>query len=231
MANKFRCPHCNKSYSRESWFRKHECEKRKRFEQQHHMDFRRGLRIYTHWRSRNGYLRRGKEITPDEFIKSQMYNTFMKLVQFTSDNWVITSLRYLDFLIDLRIAEAKWTSEETLKAYRDYTRRNEDPLIQTKSTCQWIKEWCEVHNVARSEFFSKVSPGMALQMVTTNRISPWVLFGYDRAVSELLSRVTDDWLCSANEYLNNSYWINRLTSSDDTKQAIQAECERLFGDE
>jgi hypothetical protein len=155
----------------------------------------------------------------------------MNLVKFASDNWVITSLRYLDFLIDMRIAESKWTHEETLKAYRDYTRRNEDPISQTKNTYHCITEWCETNKVDRAEFFAKVPAGAALQLITTNRLSPWVLFGYDRSVNDLLSRVSDDWLCSINEYLNNSYWINRLTMSEETKQAIQAECERLFGNE
>lgn len=231
MANKFRCPYCNKSYSRESWFRKHLCEKRKRFEQIHNMDFVRGLRIYTHWRIRNGYVRRGKKVTEQDFINSQFYKSFMNLVKFTSDNWVITSLRYLDFLIDFRIAEVNWTNEETLKTYREYTRRTEDPIIQAKATYETIQAWCESNGVDRREFFAKIPPGAALQMITTNRISPWVLFGYDRSVNDLLSRVSDDWVCSINEFLNNSYWINRLKSSEETQKSVQAECERLFGDE
>jgi hypothetical protein len=230
--NKFRCPYCNKAYARESWFRKHNCEKRQRFEQIHHMDFRRGLRLYTHWRIRNGYLKgRSKEITAKEFIASQFYTSFMKLVKFTSDNWVITSLKYLDFLIDNRIAEAKWTNEDTLKLYRDHTRRHDDPIVQTKETFESIKAWCEHNEIARCEFFAKVPPGTALQMVTSNRLSPWVLFGYDRSIKDLLTRMSSDWICSVNEFLNNAYWINKLRGSQDTQEAVQNECERFFGDE
>ncbi len=230
MPDKFRCPYCNKAYARESWFRKHTCAKRKRFEQMHHMDFRRGLRIYTHWRTRNGYLRRGKEITPQEFISSQFYESFMSLVKFTSDNWVITSLRYLDFLIDFRIAESKWMTEETLKSYRDHARRNDDPITQTKETFEAIKYWCEKNEIERRDFFAKIPPGQALQMITTNRLSPWVLFGYDKSVNDLLTRMNNDWICSINEFLNNSYWINRIKTCEDICAAIQTECERLFDD-
>lgn len=229
--NKFRCPYCNKSYARESWFRKHDCEKRRRFEQIHQMDFQRAWSIYAHWRNRNGYVKRNKEVTEKDFIDSQFYKSFMNLVKFVSDNWVISRFRYLDFLIDFRIPEPKWTSEETLKAYRDWSRRSDDPVAQAKDTHKCITEWCEVNGMDRREFFAKVTPGTALQMITTNRISPWVLFGYDRSVNDLLTRVSDDWVCSINEFLNNSYWINRLKSSEETKHAVQAECERLFGDE
>lgn len=230
MTNQFRCPYCNKLYARESWFRKHQCEKRKRFEQTHRIDFRRGLSIYTHWRIRNGYVRRGKEVTPQDFINSPFYTSFMNLVQFTSDNWVITSIRYMDFLIDLRIAEAKWTSEETLDQYRDFVRRNEDPISQSNTTYEAIKSWCEKNSVDKCQFFAKVSPGTALKMIASNQISPWVLFGYDRAIN-LLERVNDDWLGAVNEYINNKYWLSRINGSEGTKQSIQAECERLFGDE
>jgi hypothetical protein len=192
------------------------------------MDFGRGLRIYTHWRIRNGYLKRGKNITPKEFISSPFYDSFMNLVKFTSENWVITSLRYLDFLIDYRVAEPKWMKEETLKAYREHSRLNDNPIAQTKETFEAIKHWCEKNSVDRHEFFAKVPPGQALQLITTNRLSPWVLFGYDRAVAELLARMNDDWICSVNEFLNNLYWINRIKTAEQISEAIQAECERLF---
>lgn len=231
MTNSFRCPYCNKSYSRESWYRKHDCEKKHRFEQVHKMDFRRGLRLFTHWRKRNGYLKQGKEITAETFIKHWMYKSFMGLVKFTSDNWVITSLRYLDFLIDQRIAEAKWVSEESLKTYRDFIRRNEDPVSQSKLTAEAIKSWCMKNEIDRREFFMKVSPGAALQMIIANQISPWVLFGYDRAKDGLLTRVNDDWLSSVNEFINSKYWINRILDSEAMQTIIQTECERLFGDE
>lgn len=194
------------------------------------MDFIRGLRLYEHWRRRNGFLRKGKEITAQEFITSQFYNSFMKLVQFTTDNWVITSLKYLDFLIDGRFAEHKWMSQDTLDQYRTHLRRSEDAVSQTKTTCVAIKQWCEKNEVDRREFFAKITTGSALQMVVTNQISPWVLFGYDRSVNELLSRVNDDWLHSINEHLNNAYWINKIRASQDTQHVIQAECERVLGE-
>ena len=227
MANNFRCPYCNKAYARESWYRKHDCEKRRRFEQIHKMDFRRGLRLFSHWRRQ--FERRGKEITAEKFINHWMYNSFMNLVKFTSDNWVITSIRYLDFLIHFRIAEAKWTNEETLKTYREYIRRNEDPISQSKITFDAINSWCNTNSVDRREFFAKIPPGTALKMVATNQISPWVLFGYDRA-RDLLTRVNDDWLCTVNEYINNKYWIDKITDSEDMQRSIQTECERLFDD-
>jgi hypothetical protein len=233
MANSFRCSYCNKAYARESWYRKHEhvCEKRKRFEQAHQMDFHRGIRLYTHWRVRNNYVRKGRTITPQEFIDSQYFKAFMRLVTFTSENWVITSIRYLDFLMDYRIAENRWCHEDTLKTYREHTRRFEDPINQSKITCQAISDWCKNNETDTKEFFAKIPPGQALQMVVNNQLSPWVLFGYDRSVSDLLSRMNDDWLSSINEFINNKYWINKITGCENVQRSIQAECERQLGDE
>jgi hypothetical protein len=229
----YRCPYCNKSYTRESWYDKHKlnCEKLKRFEQIHRMDFRRGLQLFNHWRVRNGFVHRGKTITAEKFINHWMYKSFMKLVRFTSENWVITSVRYLDFMIDHHVGDAKWCNEETLKLYREYIRRTEDPISQSKITCQIISDWCRQNQIDRKEFFAKIPPGQAFQMIAANRLSPWVLFGYDRSVQDLLSRVNDDWLSSVNEIINNKYWINKITECDTVQQSIQAECERSFSDE
>ncbi len=227
--NSFRCAYCNKGYTRESWFRKHRCAKQDRFEQRNRMDFRQGLRLYTHWRVRNGYVTRGKPVTAEKFVSSQFYNAFMTLVKYTSDNWVITSIRYLDFLIDYHIGDAKWTNDDTLKTYREYIRRHEDPISQSKITYEAIISWCDKNSVDRREFFVKIPPGVALKMIASNQLSPWVLFGYDRA-RDLLNRVNDDWLCSVNEYINNKYWIGKIADSEDRQRSIQTECERLFGE-
>ena len=237
MANNYRCSYCNKSYSRQSWYDKHlqDCEKKKRFEQIHNMDFIRAMNLFVHWRRRGGWLKRGDDVKSKEFAKKfvdhWMYQTFMNLVKFTSENWVITSIRYLNFCIDHHIADKKWMHEETLKLYREYIRRTEDPISQSKITADAIKNYCEKNKIDRREFFLKVPTGTAYQMVRDNMISPWVLFGYDRARDGLLSRVNDDWLSSVNEFINNKYWITKIMGSTDTQRSIQAECERLFGDE
>src|SRR4051812_740787 len=119
MVNQFRCAYCNKSYARESWFRKHDCEKRRRFEQIHNMDFIRALNLFIYWRKRGGWLKRGEDTNTKEFAqkfaKHFMYQSFVDLAKFATENWVITSIRYLTFCIDHRIADKKWTNEETLR--------------------------------------------------------------------------------------------------------------------
>jgi hypothetical protein len=235
MSDNFRCSYCNKSYSRKSWYEKHllDCEKKKRFEQIHNMDFIRALNLFIHWRRRGGWLKRGEDTNSKEFAMKFtdhfMYKVFTDLAKFTTENWVITSIRYLNFCIDHHVADKKWTNEETLKLYREYIRRTEDPINQSKMTIQIIKDYCERNHIDRREFFMKVPTGTAYQMVIANQISPYVLFGYDRSREGLLSRVNDDWLCSVNQFINNKYWISKITG--DTKRSIQAECERLFGDE
>lgn len=234
---KFRCSYCNKAYSRQSWYEKHlqDCEKKKRFEEIHNMDFIRALNLFIHWRRRGGWLKRGEDTNSVEFAKKFsnhfMYQVFMDLAKFVTENWVITGIRYLNFCIDHHIADKKWMHEETLKVYREHIRRTEDFSSQSKVTVEAIKAYCVKHQLDQREFFVKVPTGTAYQMVRDNQISPWILFGYDRARDGLLSRVNDDWLHSINEIINNKYWIAKVTGSEDTQRSIQAECERLFGDE
>jgi hypothetical protein len=223
----FKCPYCNRSYSRESWYRKHNCKQKERFEQVHSMNFIRGLRVYQHWRKRNGFLHKGKSIKPEDFINSPFYTTFINLVKFTSENWVITSFRYLDFLIDRRVPEAQWRTEEILSAYREYIRRNDDPKDQIKETHKHIDHWCNHHEINIRDFFDKISIGQAIELITTNRLSPWILFGYDKAV-KLLGRFDDDRLCVVDEFLNSKYWITRIQKSPDIMQSVQHECDILF---
>lgn len=237
MTNNYRCSYCNKQYTRQSWYDKHlqVCEKKRRFDEMYNMDFIRALQLFVHWRRRGGWMKRGDDSKSKEFAKKFtnhfMYKVFMDLVKFVSENWVITGVRYLNFLIDYHIADKKWTHEETLRLYRDHIRRTEDPISQSKTTADIVKAYCVKNHMDTREFFTMVPTGTAYQMVRDNQISPWVLFGYDRSRDGLLSRVNDDWMHSVNEFINNKYWINKIMGSEDTQRSIQAECERLFGDE
>lgn len=225
----YKCAFCQKTYDRKSWYDKHVCNKKKRFEELHNMSSIRAFRLYSHWRKRLGYLRKHKTISQKEFISSSFYETFVKLANYTVENWVISSFRYLDFIIDHRIAESKWMSEDTLHSYREHYNKNEDAMAQTKQTITNIRTWCNKNSTDLQHFFSVVTAGQYAMMILDNKISPWVLYGYDKA-EVLLNNLNEDRRCFIEEFLNADYWKNRVVHADELHRSIQIECGQLFND-
>src|ERR1700748_3441043 len=93
----YRCVHCEKSFVRESWFKRHMCMKKERFSQVTNLDQIRALKLFNSWRRQNGYAKKGKDIDMAGFQKSPYAKLFLDLVNFTNENWTITPFKYLNW--------------------------------------------------------------------------------------------------------------------------------------
>ena len=229
---KFRCTFCDKTFSRESWYKKHMCEKKRRFIAANSITSIAGHRLFNHWQRRAKLLRRGKEKTMTEFCRSPYYNTFIKLAEFVSRVNVITGYSYVDWLVDNKIPEKKWTDEEgqSMQGYFDYIRKSEDPETQAISSCKNIMEWCDVKGIAPDIFFEKITPGQALNMVRANELSPWVLFGYDPSLASLVSRFSDEVFFTLNEHINTRYWTDKIAKDQESAQRVTDCCKKKLRD-
>ena len=70
-----------------------------------------------------------------------------------------------------------------------------------------------------TEFFKTITPGQALNMVRENKLSPWVLLGYQQCVDELTSRFKQELLFTLNDHINVPYWLEK-TEQDEIGMAM-----------
>lgn len=227
-SRKFKCAFCSKSFTREVWFRRHMCDKRKRFHESHNLDTVFGLKFYDYWCSRQGFKRRGKPITMEHFVASPYYNTFVRLSAWGRDNYLITPYLYLDWIIASATPERDWFKPSTLAQYRQYIIKVDNPELQAKVSHENALSWCREKKVPVNRFFATIGPGEAVNMMAMRKLMPWVVFGYDQAVADLLSRFNDEWLQILNEKINTSHWINKISSDPDGARVIQIECQKRF---
>ena len=232
LERKFTCTFCDKTFSRESWYKKHMCEKKRRFIKANEITSISGHRLFNHWQRRAKLLRRGKEKTMTEFVRSPYYNTFITLAEFVSRVNVITGYSYVDWLVDNKVPERKWTDNEGqgMQDYFDYIRKTEDPETQATSTCKSIKDWCELKGINSDIFFEKITPGQALNMVRANELSPWVLFGYTPCVEGLVSRIGDEVLFTLDDHISVRYWIDKVAKEKDNAVRVTECCDKKLRD-
>lgn len=226
LERKYKCTFCDKNFTRKTWFDKHSCEKKKRFLRRNNIDVIRAMRLFNYWQKREGLLRKGKEKTMEEFCKSPVYNTFLKLSEFTRNQSVITPFRYVDWIVARSIPERDWCNTENLEHYHAYLKSLEDPSKQAEKTCKHIKSWCEERGIASTQFFSNVKPGQAIEMVRENKLSPWVLLSYEPSVKNLLDPMKDEALHTLDEYINLRYWIDKVEKEINNTTKVREICER-----
>lgn len=206
------------------------CVKKRRFLQKNSINTRNAHKLFTHWQRTAGIMKRGKTKTLDEFCRSPYYNLFMKLEEFVREVNVVSGYRYIDWLVEKRIPEKTWFDEKGLNNYHEYMRRTEDPCIQVENTCNHIKEWCHNKNISTKMFFISITPGQALNMVRSNQLSPWVLFGYKPSLEGLVSRIDSDVLHNLNDHINLNYWLDKIEGDQDSVDLVSAKCKDLLND-
>lgn len=212
LKTEYKCAFCGKSFTRKVWFDRHACEKKKRFVQSNSINSQKAFRLFTHWQRRTGLLRRGKEKTMEEFCKSPYYTTFIRLVEFTAEHYVISAYTYLDWLVEKEVPDREWTRRGRVDEFKADYRRFEVPMEQAKSTVDNIKHWCAQKGYSVKEFFNQVTPGVVLNMVREGRVSPWVLFTYTPAL-EMIQRFDDDTFFTLDEFLNTEHWMNMIENN------------------
>lgn len=227
----YRCTFCNRDFKRKTWFDKHMCDKKKRFLDSNNITVIRAHRLFNHWQRRTGLLRNGRMKDMEEFCKSPFYGAFVKLAEFAEQEYVVSSYKYVDWLVDHNIREADWYRTDKLEQFREYVRKTEDPETQVETTIKNITVWCEDNHIEQVEFFSSITPGQALNMVRENRLSPWVLFGYEQCVEQLVTRFSGEIEFALDDHINVAYWIDKVREDQENCNKVQKMCQEHFSND
>ena len=202
----YRCPYCEKPFTRRPWYERHSCEAKRRFLERNNMSTILACRLYNHWMKK--LVRRKRDSSVEEFQKVREYKLFMRLADFCRTNYLISNARYVDWLIETKCKASRWTHSINLNKYREWIRLNEDPITHAEITFKNAHQWCRENSIKTVDFFRFVPTVLALEMIRENRLLPWVLFGYKRSEDELLPRFTQDILFELDDFLNASHWIS-----------------------
>ena len=89
-----RCQFCGKNFARKSWFLRHSCAKKRKFEETNDVIVQHGFRLYIYWMKIQNMIRRGKEPNMDKFLKSRRTRMWIGWSRLVYVNGIGTMIMY-----------------------------------------------------------------------------------------------------------------------------------------
>jgi len=186
---KNKCKFCNKSFTQEKTLATHLCPKKKRYNDKDTKSSRLGFLFYQKFYKLTTRAKKPK--TFEDFINSQLYLSFIKFGRYAESQRIINPEAFLEYLVKNGIPMKKWTDIDVYYDYLHELMKKEPVEKAIERSLVTMSKWAEKNGESFSDFFRKVNINEATYIITSGRISPWVLYLADSA-EELFSKLTEE---------------------------------------
>jgi hypothetical protein len=207
MSNSNKCEYCGKTFKRESSMFAHTCEPKRRALQKNDKNVVIGYTAFNQWyRLAMGHK---KEKTYAEFSKSKYYTMFVRWGTYVLEIRATNPEAYLRWLVDNQVKDWSWTKDSTYDKYlADYSKK-ETVDRALERFVKLAEEWASTHNAHFSEYFDKAGVHIIYNDIRVGNISPWILFGSDKAQA-VLDEMPGEYITGIANTIDIVFWRRKL---------------------
>ena len=186
----FICKYCNKSYVKESTLIAHQCEQKRRWQQEKEVGVQLGLKAYLRFYEMSQGSAKSKSY--EDFVASPYYIAFVKFGRYLVGIRAVNASNFTDWLLKNNKKLDYWTKETFyLEWLKEYVKKEavQDALERALKEMQDYADNTESMNGNFSNYFRNGAKNRIVQHIANGRISPWIVFNCDSGI---------DWLSSLN---------------------------------
>jgi hypothetical protein len=211
-----RCDFCNKRYPLDYLQRKHRCERMKRFHRRDEEIERLAYKVYTEFQKVNF----NRPVDAMTFVKDRYYNDFIKFSKYIRDINSISDSEYIDYVIRKRLPVTTWWQDTTYEKFVTEVILKETPYRALERTLVMCSKWGIQYDDQWQNTFRNISTGLAVQWITSGRLSPWVIFNCESG-RNLLGRLSDEQLALVGPRLSVGLWRGKFERHPEEINDIQ----------
>jgi len=221
-----KCQFCDKTFVRKSWFLRHMCVKKRKFEETNDIVVQQGYRLYVYWMTAQNMVKRGKVPDFDKFLKSPYKQRIVDVVMFCREHGLSSPYSYIDWVLQYKIPTYKWCNDDiqSLDYYKTFVNAHENAEDQALCTLKEVERWIMENPTQRTaeEFFERLTPGVILTWVRQRKLKPWVLFTYGPIADKWLEDDTynADVFYRIDDLVNNDYWAEKIADDPDSVSLV-----------
>lgn len=208
MDEQYTCKWCNKTFSRERTLSSHMCERKRRWMVADEPSNRIAFQVwydFMHYVSPQAKKTRSIE----DFIRSPDYTGFTKFANYLIELRPVNSDQFIRWLFKMGVRLQDWSKTGTYELYVQEAGKKETAERAVERAVLVMKEWSEQTKEPWQDFFQKVPPATAMNMIVMGRISPWVLYACD-AAQRMLDRMEPGQLDKVARSIDTEWWTKKI---------------------
>jgi len=208
----YQCRFCGKEFTRERTLSSHMCEKKRRWMAKDDADSRIAFRVWVDFMKFVSPNTK-KEKAFDDFIRSADYIGFVKFANYLIELRPLETEKFINWIFKMGVRLTDWTKPGTYQLYVQEAAKKETAERALERTILAIVEWGGKTGNNWQDFFDKVAPATAMNMITMGRISPWILYSTD-AAQKLLDRMEPGQIDAITKHVDTKWWINKIKQNE-----------------
>ena len=218
MATDYQCRFCNKSFTRERTLSSHMCEKKHRWMSKDDASSRIAFSVWVDFMK---YVspQSKKQKTIDDFISSRDYIGFVKFANYLIELRPMESDKFIHWLFKMGVRLSDWQRPGTYQLYVQEASKKETADRALEKTILTMREWGDNTGENWQEFFNKIAPATAMNMVVMGRLSPWIIYSAD-AAQRLLDRMEPGQIDTVAKHVDTEWWKKKINSSPEEVEWI-----------
>lgn len=155
----------------------------------------------------------------DDFIRSPDYIGFVKFANYLIELRPFESDKFIQWLFKMGVRMSDWQKPGIYQLYVQEESKKETADRALERALLLMKEWSETTGENWQEFFNKIAPASAMNMVVMGRLSPWIIYSTDCA-QQLLDRMEPGQIDTVAKHVDTIWWINKLKNNPKEVQWI-----------
>lgn len=209
------CEFCKRTFHREKTLIDHGCEHKRRWFRRDDPPNRLGFMAWTRFYELNDFNGQKKSSSHMDFLNSQFYTAFVKFGKHMIDINAIEPAKFIDFVIKNNLPLDRWTHDFVYEQYIRELIKKETPEQALERMILLMQQWSMQTGEPWQDFFRKINTNLAVQWIKTGRISPWLLYNVESALS-LIARCSLEQQQMIKEFAPVGPWKLRFKKNVDS---------------
>lgn len=206
---KFVCQYCDKVFTSEAWYMKHNCEQMKRAEEIKTMCGQRAFGYYQRWMILN------KRTPPhvNTFLTSHYYKSFIRFSQFVNNVQIPDVDLYIRLMLRYKLLPSFWTKNEMYNLYFEHVMDVLNPIKQVNISVKTLLQISDKLDIDTQDIINVLTVNEIVDLLQKRKLFPLILLN-SRSFANKLSTATVEEKKILQTLIQPKFWSDKLADSD-----------------